>query len=367
MIFRDGNINELLDYAKGKKLVCYGAGQHLRWLCELFTTFGFAERIDFVADTNADKLGSFFCYCDITKPIGTLKQFQEQNQEEFVLLITSHAYSDILSDLKDSEYLRGITCYIGTFLEHHPPTYTLPEYDPDKDKQTIPKVIHYCWFGGKPIPLQFKEYVESWRKFCPDYEIVEWNESNYDVKQNRYMYEAYQAKKWGFVPDYARLNIIYKYGGVYLDTDVELIKPIDRFLCDTGFCGMEGVGIVNLGGMFGAVTGHELIREWMEAYKSLSFINEDDTENLTPSPVYQTDLLTKNGLQRENIMQRINNMTIYPTDTFCPINGGALFEYFTDNTHAIHHYAATWFDNERQIGKTARIKLIKKLLSQMVE
>ena len=367
MIFRDGNINELLAYAEGKKLVCYGAGQHLRWLCELFAPFGFAERIDFVADTNADKLGADFCFGDIIKPIGTLKQFQKQNNEAFVLLITSHAYSDILADLKDHEYLRGIPCYIGTFLEHHPPTYTLPEYDPEKNKPIIPKVIHYCWFGDNPIPLQFKKYMESWRKFCPDYEIVEWNESNYDVKQNRYMYEAYQAKKWGFVPDYARLDIIYKYGGVYLDTDVELIKPIDRFLCDTGFCGMELVGVVALGLFFGAAAGHELIREWMDVYNSVSFITEDGTENLTPSPIYQTDILTKNGMFRENIMQKIRNMTIYPTDVFCPINGGALFEYFTKNTHAIHHYAATWFDDERHMEKVARIKLVSELISQMVE
>ena len=347
MIFRDGNINELLACTEKKKLVCYGAGRHLRWLCELFASFNFVERIDYVADTNAEKLGSVFCYSDTVIPIGTLEQYQEQNTKEFVLLITSHAHYEILSDLQDRVSLQGVVCYVGAFMENYPPTYSLPNYDPIKDKLLIPKVIHYCWFGGKPIPPQFKKYIESWRKFCPDYEIVEWNESNYDVKQNRYMYEAYQEKKWGFVPDYARLDIIYKYGGVYLDTDVELIKPIDRFLCESGFCGMEAMGIVALGLAFGAVAGHELIREWMDNYNTISFFNMDGTLNLTASPIYQTDALADYGLLRKNHLQRIRNMTIYPTDVFCPIRPMSIFRFFTENTHAIHHYAASWLDKEK--------------------
>lgn len=94
----------------------------------------------------------------------------------------------------------------------------------------IPKVIHYCWFGCKPLPEDVKRYIKTWKKYCPDYEIKEWNESNFDVKQNQYCREAYEAKKWAFVSDYVRLKVLYDYGGVYMDTDVEVCKPLDHSL-----------------------------------------------------------------------------------------------------------------------------------------
>ena len=101
----------------------------------------------------------------------------------------------------------------------------------------IPKIIHYCWFGGAELPEKDRKCIESWKKFCPDYQIIEWNENNYDVTKNTYMYQAYQAKKWGFVPDYARLDIIYQHGGIYLDTDVELVKNLDSLLENDAFMG----------------------------------------------------------------------------------------------------------------------------------
>ncbi|RKW32245.1 MAG: glycosyl transferase, partial [Lachnoanaerobaculum sp.] len=104
----------------------------------------------------------------------------------------------------------------------------------------IPKVIHYCWFGGKPLPKIARKCIQSWKRFCPDYEIVEWNEKNYDIHKNSYMEEAYLQKKWGFVPDFARLDIIYQNGGIYLDTDVELIRPLDELLYHRAYMGFEG-------------------------------------------------------------------------------------------------------------------------------
>ena len=127
----------------------------------------------------------------------------------------------------------------------------------------IPKIIHYCWFGGNEIPENDKKCIESWKKYCPDYKIIRWDESNYDYKKNSYMREAYEAKKWGFVPDYARLDIIYNYGGIYLDTDVELLKSLDEILDCEGFFGFESENLVNLGLGFGAVKGNEIIRDMM--------------------------------------------------------------------------------------------------------
>ena len=123
----------------------------------------------------------------------------------------------------------------------------------------IPKVIHYCWFGHNPLPERYKEWIKSWKRYCPDYEIVEWNESNYDVTKHPYMRAAYDAKKWGFVSDYARLDIIYENGGIYLDTDVELVKNLDELLYQEGFAGVDSSGRLSTGLGFGARKGLRLI------------------------------------------------------------------------------------------------------------
>ena len=117
----------------------------------------------------------------------------------------------------------------------------------------IPKKIHYCWFGSGELPDKDKKNIENWKKLCPDYEIIRWDESNYDYKKNKYMKQAYKSKKWGFVPDYARLDILYHHGGIYLDTDVELVRNLDILRYQRAFCGVEKWGNINLGGCSGAV------------------------------------------------------------------------------------------------------------------
>lgn len=206
----------------------------------------------------------------------------------------------------------------------------------------IPKKIHYCWFGGNPIPEKDKKCIESWRKYCPDYEIIEWNESNYDVNKNKYMSQAYEAKKWGFVPDYARLDIIYNEGGIYLDTDVEIIKPLDELLFDKGFAGFEGIEFISLGLGFGAEKGNPIIKKLLESYDDLLFINENGMLNLTPSPTYSTEAMKKTGFMLNGIKQTIDGFTVYPKEYFCPRDyyTGKLSK--TQNTYTIHWYNASW-------------------------
>lgn len=209
----------------------------------------------------------------------------------------------------------------------------------------IPKKIHYCWFGGNPIPNKDKKCIESWRKKCPDYEIIEWNESNYDVNKNKYMKQAYEAKKWGFVPDYARLDIIYNEGGIYLDTDVEIIKPLDDLLLDKGFAGIEGTEskeAIALGLGFAAEKGNPIIKKLLESYDEILFINDDGTLNLTPSPVYSTEKMLEAGFVLNGLKQTIDGFTVYPKEYFCPrdYHTGKLSK--TKNTYTIHWYNASW-------------------------
>ena len=160
----------------------------------------------------------------------------------------------------------------------------------------IPKKIHYCWVGGNPLPESAKKCISSWRRYCPDYEIIEWNESNYDFTKNQYMRESFEAKKWAFATDYARLDIIYQYGGIYLDTDVEIIKSFNPLLKNKGFAGFEDSEFVNSGQGFGAEAGNPVIKKLLESYDDLIFKSKDGSLNMIASPELNTEVLSDLGL-----------------------------------------------------------------------
>lgn len=214
----------------------------------------------------------------------------------------------------------------------------------------IPKIIHYCWFGGNPLPEKDQKCIESWKKFCPDYKIIEWNESNYDLNKNAYMAAAYKEKKWGFVPDYARFDIIYNKGGFYLDTDVELVKPLNELISNQAYMGFEGKVWVNGGIGFGAEAQNYIIKDLRDMYDNINFYKEDGTINLTPSPYYITDFLVSKGLKRDDSIQMIGNMKIYPTEYFAAKDYDTGVVHRTENTISIHQYNASWMTPRKKLG-----------------
>jgi len=228
-------------------------------------------------------------------------------------------------------------------------------------KIVIPKIIHYCWFGGNPIPKNLQHCINSWKKIMPDYEIKKWDENNYNVNKCTYIKEAYKAKKWAFVSDYARLDICYRYGGIYLDTDVEVLKPFDDLLSLEGFCGME-IGKhqlpshANVGLVLGLVRGQKMGRILRNDYHNLHFKKSDGSFDLTPCPVIQTRLLQKYGLKLTNEIQNINGITIFPTEYFCPMNQYTGEINITSNTYSIHHYLGSWYSPADQHRRKLRQK-----------
>lgn len=218
----------------------------------------------------------------------------------------------------------------------------------------IPKKIHYCWFGGNPLNDMGKKCLASWKKYFPDYEIIEWNESNFDVNCCDYVREAYEAKKWAFVSDYARFKILYDYGGLYFDTDVEVIKPLNDIIARGGFMGCEknvcssanlAVDLgVNPGLGIGIAPGHPLYKEMLEAYNRRHFKKNDDTYNLKTIVDYTTEILVEHGLENICEIQNIAGIYIYPKEYFNPIDMSSGKLVITENTRSIHHYAASWVD-----------------------
>lgn len=221
------------------------------------------------------------------------------------------------------------------------------------------KKIHYCWFGGGDLPDSVQKCIESWKKYCKDYEIIRWDETNYDYTKNQYMLEAYQAKKYGFVSDYARLDIVYHHGGIYFDTDVEVIKPLDELLCNSAFMGFEN-NYIALGLGFGAERGIKELKEMMKQYEKLIFINSDGSLNLKPITKYTTEYLETQGLVANGSRQRVGNIEIYPMEYFCPKNILTSECKITSKTYSIHHYDASWWGEEEKKEHERQVALRKK-------
>ena len=221
---------------------------------------------------------------------------------------------------------------------------------------SIPKVIHYCWFGRGEMPPLAKKCIKSWKKHCPDYEIICWNEDNFDLTQNEYMKEAYEAGKWAFVSDYARLKIVYENGGIYLDTDVELLKPLDSLLENGGYMGFDEKGIVASGLGFGAEKGNKIIGEFLKDYDGIHFRLPDGNFDITPCPDRNTDTLKRLGMDISQASGSFMDMVFYPREYFCPMDYYTGKKTITKNTYSIHHYCASWTSSVTK--RTTRIKRI---------
>ena len=230
----------------------------------------------------------------------------------------------------------------------------------------IPKIIHYCWFGRNPLPPLAIQCIESWKKYFPDYEIKEWNEDNFDVNIIPYTRDAYAAKKYAFVSDYARFWILYNYGGIYFDTDVEVIRPMNDIIEKGPFIGCETeCADCNPGLGLGCYPEIELIKKMLDLYGTLSFTANRNNEFKYKTIVeYTTEILIEHGLKRTNEIQLIEGFYIYPYDYFNPINIITKRLYITNNTRSIHHFAASWVDLsfKGKIKKTIQKYIPKSIL-----
>lgn len=241
----------------------------------------------------------------------------------------------------------------------------------------IPRIIHYCWFGGNPLPDDAKKCISSWKKYFPDYEITEWNETNFDLEICDYVKEAYQAKKWAFVSDYARFWILYKYGGLYFDTDVEIIKSMDDLIPKGPFMGEEA-GLsdnnseCNPGLGLAAAPGLGLYKEILDYYSTQHFLNQDGSINQETVVTRTSNILKRHGFKGNGSIECIDGVYIYPPEYFCPMNYTTGKTTITENTRSIHHYSATWHSGLEELiikiercskGKNSLEYKIRRMLS----
>lgn len=350
----DCTVEEFLKRIAGEKIIVFGAGRNF----EQFVSFFHLEKqIICVADNDVTKHGTTLNsngeLINIVSP-AYLQKIEKTNCS--IVVANTFYVADIVQQLDCISNIENMDCYVYSLMEEkcqkHKIQYT-------QGMPQIPKLIHYCWFGGKEIPQHLKCYLESWHQLCPDYQIERWDESNYDVMKNKYIQEAYKHGKWGFVSDYARLDIVYQYGGIYIDTDVEIIKSFDDLLNNALFMGFFDTNNVALGLGFGAKAGNPLVRKMRDYYNDKTFVHSDGKLEMKTCLDYQRPVLLEYGFRMDNSFQNINDNVIYPSEVFNPEGRLGYHKCYSSNTHSVHWTQMSCESEEVKRKYTENIKFMK--------
>ncbi len=331
---------------KKKKIVAYGAGMIGRVVVPyLLEEHELYDNLACFVDMDQRKWGSKVKICGkeyvIKKP-----EFLKAIDDSYVLLITNSKFIPVIEFLDSIPNLNEVSSYIVPIMQiselEDSETIVIQR---SRKQPVIPKKIHYCWFGRKEIPDFLKTCISSWRKLCPDYEIIEWNENNYNVNRHDFTKEAYEAGKYGFVSDMARIDILYENGGIYLDTDVTLIKSLDDLLYQDGFIGTEKWGNINSGGGCGFAVGHAMLKKMLDYREQFHFILEDGSLNMETNGMYETIPFLNEGFKPNNRLQTVGNVTVYPSYINHP------YDYMSCETHkkavtvSVHHFYGGWMED----------------------
>ena len=347
-----------------RKIICIGAG-------ETFNTFknchldkiNLLNKVRFVLDNNIRLAGISKALLNNVVNVGYLPDFDMQiSKDEWVLfiLVGDRYVLDVLNQLDHMDVFDGIDCIYGIGTLRWGYTYfPTPKYKMDipiKNEARIPRKIHYCWFGSNDIPKRDLECIASFSKYNPDYEIIKWSEKNYDLEQApAYVKEAYRRKKYAFVTDYVRLWAIYHYGGIYLDTDVELFGNLDFILGYRMMFAYMEYGELATGLGFAAVKGSLEIKEMMDIYEQLPFVLGDGSLNLTPCPRYTNEYFRRRGFSLDNSLEVIDDILLLSSDYLCPISPVECDDgsyqlaqlCLNDRTIGIHWCNNTWKSDEQ--------------------
>ena len=353
MRLHGGTFEDMAAYIKihDSKVVMFGAGViGTSKMPTMLEYFGLESTVVCCIDNDAAKWGKEISIGQRTVRICPPDALNELGTN-VVVLINISRYANALEQLESLEYTSTMSCFIipmlfiETFHNKGGKGVIRTSHIP-----IIPKKIHYMWLGGGAIPQKMQQCIDSWKRYCPDYEIMQWDESNYEIDKCPYMKQAYQYKKYGFVPDYARLDILHQYGGIYMDTDVELIQNLDNMLYQEAFCSVEKWQIINFGGCSGAVAGHPSLKPFLREWEHRRFIRDDGTFDNLSSGYVDTRVALDYGYVLNGQNQTVMGMNIYTYDYFHPYDYMSGKTEMTNDTFAIHHFNGGWLDEEMQLA-----------------
>lgn len=364
MLTRNLSVADFVKYEKycGKKIILFGTGVIARVAASYeITRNGLAKNVLFAVDNDERKCGKDIEIAGEKIPVFSVEKLNEvKSRDDIIILITGSHFCGMLQQIEQMSLDKAECFILPVMYVSHLEKRSSGPIKETKD-MIIPKKIHYMWFGEKEMPVALKKCIQSWKIMCPDYEIICWNERNYDLDRHPYMRQAYEHKQWGFIPDYARLDILYQYGGVYMDTDVELIKPLDDMLYQEAFTGVEKWNVVNIGGCTGCVSHNKGIKRILDERKEVLFEMGGEI-NKTASGYYDTTPFIREGLKLDGTNQKVAGLNIYASDYFHPYDYMSGETVITENTFSIHHFNGGWLDEKTILQR----ELTKKKYQEIV-
>lgn len=368
MILKNCGFSELAERMKSRKnrIVIYGAGMIGQTIVPYFLeSAGLEEQVECFVDMDVRKKGEKISvggyefeihHPDLLKvPI-----------EKLVVLITNSKFYPVVEYLDKINSLDSVEGYIIPVIQllekEKEDSVVIRKIKPDR---LIPRKIHYCWFGEKEMPKYLLCCMESWRNHCPDYEIICWNEDNYDLNRISFAKEAYENEKYALATDAVRLDILYEHGGIYMDTDVSLMKNLDILLHQPAFTGVEKWGNINTGGMMGAIPGHPMIKEMLDYRSRFHFILEDGSMNMETNGMYETVPFIRHGMKLDGSLQYINGVTVYPASVFHPYDYVSCEEKIREWTVSEHHFYGGWMNEKSFREREDTQKKYRNILKRM--
>lgn len=338
------SFEEFNKYVSDKRLVAFGGGAFLQVISLNYEELGLVNKIDYITDNDPDKDGTTYELHGRMISVYSLRHLLEDDLDDVVILISSLDYAlDIYNQLDEISKLQDVPCLclplLIAFRDDEPRSGLLHQVD-----TKIPKIIHCFWFSGSEKDDMAKKCINSWRKYCPDYEIKEWNADNYDLTKNKYMFDAYKAKKWAYATDYARLDTVYEYGGFYFDLDLELIKNIEDLRHADFVAGFGPIRDIELAA-FGAKKNSSLLGDILESYEDREF--DPSTLSLTEvQPVYMDAFMRNKGFVINGAYQNVDGNILLHRDAFSPRNWFTGELSISEYSYGIHHCAGSWISKK---------------------
>lgn len=351
-----------------QSVVLFGAGAIGQITApEILREYGVLDNVECYLDNSEAKWGTYIEACGKLFEVKSPK-YLETCSAETVIVLNISRFPDVIRQLEEMSCTKNMTCLVMPMMLIHNFCSDASKGNVIiSDEPLIPKKLHYMWLGRKPLPDNLKKCIECWEKFCPDYEIIEWNEDNYDIEKHPYMKQAYEAGAYGFVPDYARIDILYNEGGFYLDTDVELKRSIDDLRYQKAFCGVEKWQIINFGGLSGSVKGNPMMKEFLDARQDVFFLNEDGSQNKNTCGFYDTRVALKHGYKINGTSQTIGDINVYAYDYFQPYDYMSGIINKTENTHSIHWFSGGWLDEKMKKANEEAKKVYMELYQKALD
>lgn len=361
---RNCSLFDLKTLSKQKRVVIFGMSKHLINILQREEILEI-NNIVYIVDNDVTIQGKKVNFLDKTLEVKPPTYLIKE--KDIMVLIAVGIPRNALAILHQMENLNlddTVECYSLCVIEE------TQEYDDtimeNRNQSTQPqieKTIHSFWFSGEKKPEKYQRCIDSWKKYCPDYKVIEWNASNYDITRNKYMLQAYERKRWAFVSDYARLDVVYNYGGIYMDMDVELLRSLDSLLDVDAFFSFDSGRFIDLGSGFGAVQGHPLIRKLLSEYGNIDF-EEDLLEGklAIPQPTRLRPVFEGFGYEGNNRCQIVNGVLFMSPNYFRIISEGVeINKQLIGSEYAIHRHNAGWWDEKKRKQREESMSLLEEL------